>query len=183
MGTQKIIKSKDRIKKHGEVYTPDCVVKEMCDLLGRDTWEDIDSTFLEPAAGNGNFVVEILRRKLSICRSDAEKLRALKSIYAVELLQDNVDEMKMRVRAIMAEHGIADGVDDIMNVNVQQGNFLTHKHADGTDIAFYDWRGGTGYHTLHNIIQEGERKLFETVVTVKETKTDIDIKAEEDNSD
>lgn len=152
MGTQKIIKSKDRVKKHGEVFTPDWVVKEMCDLVGEEgAWDNIDNTFLEPAAGTGNFVVEILRRKLSKCSSDDEKLRALKSVYAIELLQDNVDEMKARVRAIMSEHGMTDGVDDIISVNIQQGNFLTQKHADGTDIAFYDWRNGTGYHTLRSM--------------------------------
>ncbi len=152
MGTQKTIKSKYRVKKHGEVFTPDWVVKEMCDLVGEGgAWDDIDNTFLEPAAGTGNFVVEILRRKLSKCSSDDEKLRALKSVYAIELLQDNVDEMKARVRAIMSEHGMADGVDGIISVNIQQGNFLTQKHADGTDIAFYDWRDGTGYHTLRSM--------------------------------
>lgn len=152
MGTQKIIKSKDRVKKHGEVFTPDWVVKEMCDLVGEEgAWDNIDNTFLEPAAGTGNFVVEILRRKLSKCSSGDEKLRALKSVYAIELLQDNVDEMKARVRAIMSEHGMTDGVDDIISVNIQQGNFLTQKHADGTDIAFYDWRNGTGYHTLRSM--------------------------------
>ena len=152
MGTQKIIKSKNRVKKHGEVFTPDWVVKEMCDLVGEEgAWDNIDNTFLEPAAGTGNFVVEILRRKLSRCSSDDEKLRALKSVYAIELLQDNVDEMKARVRAIMSEHGMTDGVDDIISVNIQQGNFLTQKHADGTDIAFYDWRNGTGYHTLRSM--------------------------------
>lgn len=152
MGTQKIIKSKNRVKKHGEVFTPDWVVKEMCDLVGEEgAWDNIDNTFLEPAAGTGNFVVEILRRKLSKCSSDDEKLRALKSVYAIELLQDNVDEMKARVRAIMSEHGMTDGVDDIISVNIQQGNFLTQKHADGTDIAFYDWRNGTGYHTLRSM--------------------------------
>lgn len=152
MGTQKIIKSKDRVKKHGEVFTPDWVVKEMCDLVGEEgAWDNIDNTFLEPAAGTGNFVVEILRRKLSKCSSDDEKLRALKSVYAIELLQDNVDEMKARVRAIMSEHGMTDGVDDIISINIQQGNFLTQKHADGTDIAFYDWRNGTGYHTLRSM--------------------------------
>lgn len=152
MGTQKIIKSKDRVKKHGEVFTPDWVVKEMCDLVGEGgAWDNIDNTFLEPAAGTGNFVVEILRRKLSKCSSDDERLRALKSVYAIELLQDNVDEMKARVRATMTEHGMTDGIDDIIARNIQQGNFLTQKHADGTDIAFYDWRDGTGYHTLRSM--------------------------------
>lgn len=153
---EKIIKSKDRVKKHAEVYTPEWVVNDMLDMLKDesdcDPYKDIDATFLEPAAGNGNFVVKILERKLAYAKTDDEKLRALKSIYAVELLQDNVEEMKVRIRTIMSANGITGGYDDIMDINIQQGDFLKMTHADGTDIEFYDWRGGTGYHTLRSML-------------------------------
>lgn len=161
---EKIIKSKDRVKKHAEVYTPEWVVNDMLDMLkeesGCDPFKDIDATFLEPAAGNGNFVVKILERKLAWAKTDDEKLRALKSIYAVELLQDNVDEMITRVRAIMAANGITDGIDEIIARNIQQGDFLKMIHADGTDIAFFDWRDGTGYHTLRSMLGKKEQQTL-----------------------
>lgn len=161
---EKLIKSKDRVKKHAEVYTPEFIVNEMLDYCisesGYDPFKDIDATFLEPAAGNGNFVVKILERKLVHAKTDDEKLRALKSIYAVELLPDNVAEMITRVRAIMAANGITDGIDEIIVRNIQQGDFLKMTHADGTDIVFYDWRDGTGYHTLRSMLRKKEQQTL-----------------------
>lgn len=162
---EKIIKSKDRVKQYAEVYTPEWVINDMLDALkenaGADPFTDIDATFLEPAAGNGNFVVVILERKLAHAKTDDKKLRALKSIYAVELLQDNVDEMKSRMRVILAKNGITGGYEEIMDMNIQQGDFLKMTHADGTDIAFYDWRNGTGYHTLRSMLgKEEQQTLF-----------------------
>lgn len=161
---EKIIKSKDRVKKHAEVYTPEWVVNDMLDMLKEnadaDPFKDVDATFLEPAAGNGNFVVVILERKLAHAKTVDEKLRVLKSVYAVELLQDNVDEMKARVRAILAKHGITGGYEEIMDMNIQQGDFLKMTHADGTDIAFYDWRNGTSYHTLRSMLGKKEQQTL-----------------------
>lgn len=137
-----ITKSKKRVRESAEVYTPKWVVNEMLDLIPKETWENIDATFLEPAGGNGNFVEEILRRKLAIAKNDEEKIRALKSVYAVELMLDNVDEMRARVKAIMEENGITTGIDDIIKRNIQQGNFLTGENIFGEDISFYDWING-----------------------------------------
>lgn len=60
------IKSKERVAAHGEVFTSEREVNAMLDLVKQET-ERIDSRFLEPACGDGNFLIEILRRKLAVC--------------------------------------------------------------------------------------------------------------------
>lgn len=93
----KQIKSKDRVNKFAEVFTAEREVKAMCDLIPDDVWQNIDSTFLEPACGNGNFLVEILKRKLDLCENAEQGLRALKSVYGIDIQQDNVEESKQRL--------------------------------------------------------------------------------------
>ena len=97
----KQVKSKQRVADHGEVFTAEREVKAMCDLVA-DECLRIDSRFLEPACGDGNFLAEILTRKLDVVIKkykrnpvDYEKnaLLALGSIYGVELLFDNVLEI------------------------------------------------------------------------------------------
>ncbi len=91
------VKSKQRVTDHGEVFTSEREVKAMCDLVKQET-ERIDSRFLEPACGEGNFLMEILSRKLEIVKKKYRKssydwernsLLALGSIYGVDILQDN----------------------------------------------------------------------------------------------
>lgn len=91
------IKSKKRVRERGEVFTNTREVKAMCDLIPADVWENIDSTFLEPTCGNGNFLVEILERKLNLCKEPKDITRALKSIYAIDIMQDNVQESRKRL--------------------------------------------------------------------------------------
>lgn len=93
----KQIKSKERVNKFAEVFTAEREVKAMCNLIPSEVWEDIDSRFLEPACGNGNFLVEILERKLSRCESAEQGLQALRSIYGIDIQQDNVEESKQRL--------------------------------------------------------------------------------------
>ena len=101
-----------RKRNRTEIFTPDWVVKEMCDLLqSENVKEDVyrpESTFLEPSCGDGNFVVEIYRRKLNncTCRKDAET--SLASVWAIELQQDNMEVCKERVRALFSEYGYGD---------------------------------------------------------------------------
>ena len=91
-------KSRQRVRDHGEVFTNEREVKAMCDLV-KDETERIDSRFLEPACGDGNFLAEILTRKLEIVKRkykksslDYEKnaVLAASSIYGVDILIDNV---------------------------------------------------------------------------------------------
>lgn len=91
------IKSKKRVKEYAEVFTADREVKAMCDLIPSDIWENIKSTFLEPACGTGNFLVEILSRKYSQCKTEKDGLKALASVVGIDIQQDNVEECRERL--------------------------------------------------------------------------------------
>ena len=97
------VKSKERKKTYGEVYTNEREVKAMCDLIPKETWDNIESTFLEPACGNGNFLVEIYARKLARCKDEKDGLKALASIVGIDIQQDNVDESRLRLRSMFLD--------------------------------------------------------------------------------
>ena len=88
-----LIKSEERKKKYGEVFTPSFLVNEMLNTLPNEIWGE-KKTFLDPSCGNGNFLIEVLRRKIKAGQSELE---ALKQTYGVELLEDNVEECKIRL--------------------------------------------------------------------------------------
>lgn len=94
------IKSKKRVREKGEVFTNPREVRAMCNLIPKETWNNIESTFLEPSCGNGNFLVEILRRKLKLCNSEKDGLKALNSIVAIDIMSDNCNEARERLRKI-----------------------------------------------------------------------------------
>lgn len=107
----KQIKSKQRVAEYGEVYTPEWLVNDMLDLVKHET-ERIDARFLEPACGNGNFLAEVLRRKLNVVdqrysKSQIEWERyaviAVSSIYGVDILEDNAQECRERMFKIFDE--------------------------------------------------------------------------------
>lgn len=100
---EKIIKSKKRVKEFAEVFTPKFIVRDMCDTIPSEIWERVDSTFLEPACGTGNFIVEILRRKYSVCKTEKDGLKALASVVGIDIQQDNVEECKRRIMAQFME--------------------------------------------------------------------------------
>ena len=106
--TEQQIKSKQRVTDHGEVFTADREVKAMCDLVANECLR-IDSRFLEPACGDGNFLAEILRRKLSTVRNKYGKstyeyernaILALTSLYGVDILADNAQNCRERLYEI-----------------------------------------------------------------------------------
>ena len=105
-----LVKSKKRVADHGEVFTPAWMVKAMLDLV-KDETERIDSRFLEPACGSGNFIVQILKRKLAVveikyAKCDFERqhyaLLGLMCIYGIELLADNIAECRANVLDVFA---------------------------------------------------------------------------------
>ncbi len=107
-----LVKSKQRVADHGEVFTPTWMVDAMLDLVKNET-ERIDARFLEPACGSGNFLVRILQRKLAAVeikygKSEFEKRQyALLSImcsYGIELLADNVAECRANLLVVFAEY-------------------------------------------------------------------------------
>lgn len=93
----KQIKSRQRVKDFAEVYTAEREVKAMCDLIPDDEWDNIESTFLDPCCGNGNFPYEILARKYARCKNEKDGLKALASVFCIDIQADNVDECRKRL--------------------------------------------------------------------------------------
>ena len=149
-----LVKSKQRVADHGEVFTPAWMVEAMLDLVKGET-ERIDSRFLEPACGDGNFLVPVLRRKLAAVelkygKSDFERrhyaLLAVMSIYGIELLPDNIAECRANLLAIFAEYLHLDPSDDlyraaffVLSQNLIHGDAMKMCGADGSAILFAEW--------------------------------------------
>ena len=158
------IKSKKRVADHGEVFTNEREVKAMCDLVDNET-QRIDSRFLEPACGDGNFLAEILNRKLSIVSKKYKKsnydwernsLLALGSMYGVDILKDNVILCRERLFEIWDKEYKAvckkscnkqtqDAARFILSRNIVCGNALNLKCVDDNaneidkPIIFSEW--------------------------------------------
>ena len=163
-------KSKERVRERGEVFTAEREVKAMCDLV-KDETERIDSRFLEPACGDGNFLVEILTRKLEVVKRkykkstlDYEKnaVLAISSVYGVDIMQDNVVACRDRLFKLWDKEYKAvckkdcndqtrEAVKFILTKNIVCGNALTLKCVDEngneTDepIVFSEWAFITGF--------------------------------------
>lgn len=152
------IKSKERVAEHGEVFTNEREVKAMCDLV-KDETERIDSRVLEPACGDGNFLAEILNRKLgtvSKCYSkspnDWEKFSivALSSLYGVDIMPDNAQECRDRLFGIWekahakavgndATPGVHESARAMVDANILCGDALTLMQNNGNPIIFPEW--------------------------------------------
>ncbi len=158
MNDKNQVKSKKRVTDHGEVFTSEREVKAMLDLVSQET-ERIDSRFLEPACGNGNFLAEVLRRKLDVVKkrygkhpADYERYSfiAISSIYGVELLEDNVIDCRQRLFEILYSECIKvcknnisddyfDAVKYVLKRNILCGDALTLKQNSGNPIIFSEW--------------------------------------------
>lgn len=151
------VRSRRRVVDHGEVFTAEREVNAMLDLVRAET-ERIESRFLEPACGNGNFIAEVLRRKLAVVaaryrRSPDEYQRyaflAVSSIYGVDILADNVGECRERLFKIVekdarsnsaaADPAFLDAVRYVLERNILCGDALTLKDASGAPITFAEW--------------------------------------------
>ena len=155
---EKQVVSKQRVADHGEVYTAKREVNAMLDLVKEET-ERIDSRFLEPACGNGNFLVEILSRKMEAVRRQYSRNRfeydqasavAVSSMYGVELLPDNVETCQNRLMDQYLEtyrqHQNADASPELercirylFRKNILCGDALTMLQNDGQPITFCEW--------------------------------------------
>src|ERR1043165_8220985 len=149
-----LVKSKHRVAEHGEVFTPAWMVEAMLDLVKAET-ERIDSRFLEPACGSGNFLVQILRRKLAAVelkygKSDFERrhfaLLGLMCIYGIELLADNIAECRANVLEVLAEYLNLAESDElyraasyVLSQNLVHGDALTMRTHVGQAITFAEW--------------------------------------------
>lgn len=149
-----LVKSAQRVADHGEVFTPDWLVEAMLDLV-KDETERIDSRFLEPACGSGNFLVQVLQRKLAAVelkysKSEFERrhyaLFGLMCIYGIELLPDNIKECRENLLEIFAEYLSLEVSDDlysaafyVLSQNLVHGDatkMLTNK---GEPLNFAEW--------------------------------------------
>lgn len=149
-----LIKSKKRVADHGEVFTPDWLVEAMLDLV-KDETKRLDSRFLEPACGSGNFLTKILKRKLASVelrygKSDFDRkhyaLLSLMCIYGIELLEDNIVECQANLLDILASYLNVGPNDDlyrsaayVLSQNIVQGDALTMKDVAGIPITFAEW--------------------------------------------
>lgn len=154
------VKSKDRVVNYGEVFTNPREVNAMLDLVKHET-ERIDSRFLEPACGTGNFLVEILRHKLEVVERKYVKVQqtweqnafwALTSIYGIDILPDNVEDCKTRLFSIISEsyyshkkwnhnEAFLRAAKFVLDLNVIWGDALSLKVPDSSQkpITFTEW--------------------------------------------
>lgn len=149
-----LVKSKQRVADHGEVFTPDWLVQAMLDKVKAET-ERIDARVLEPACGSGNFIVPVLRRKLwavkaKFGKSEFEKrhyaLLSLMCIYGIELLPDNIDECRANMLEVLTDElSIADHDDlygaasYVLSQNIVHGDAMTMLNDEGDPITFAEW--------------------------------------------
>jgi len=180
------VKSKKRVTDHGEVFTSEHEVNAMLDLVKQET-ERIDSRFLEPACGSGNFLVEVLRRKLSIVESRYKKNQieferyaviAISSIYGVDILEDNVVECRNRLFEIFnkqyttfykanCKEECRTSIKYILEKNILWGDALTLKTVGNEvePIIFSEWSAVNGSmikrrdFTLANLLEAEASKV------------------------
>ena len=95
-----IERSAERIKQTGEVFTPPALVNDLLDKLPADLWTNPEKTFLDPACGDGNFLVEVVRRKIA---GGSTPTQALDTTYGVELMVDNARECRRRLLEIAGD--------------------------------------------------------------------------------
>lgn len=156
-----LIKSKARVQHHGEVFTPNWMVKKMLSEPSiQEKIHDLHATFLEPSAGEGAFLTEILNQKLNYVTSISNKsswqtnaVWALMSIYGIELLPDNVKRARNFMFQVAQLHyedffkkklstrtNFYKTTKFVINANIVQGNALTYKTNEDTLIRFSDWQ-------------------------------------------
>lgn len=164
---EQLIKSKRRVRQHGEVFTPRAIVHKMIDLPElRDEIVQIETRVLEPSVGEGVFLVEILKRRLALVRRqcgadltryESAALVALSTLYGIELLADNVQLCSMNLYRVFHDDyrdmasSLAKSVRarveksamKIISLNIVAGDFLTRKAPDGSDIVLSEWRLNT----------------------------------------
>jgi hypothetical protein len=160
---EKQVISKDRVTNHGEVFTNKREVNAMLDLVKQET-ERIDSRFLEPTCGTGNFLVEILERKLKVVEARYKKsqleyernaITSISSIYGVDILEDNVQACRDRLLGIFTKYYIHHYKKDfneefllsaeyILSKNIIWGDALSMKTIEGKPITFSEWSAVKG---------------------------------------
>ena len=186
------IKSKQRVQERGEVFTNEREVKAMCDLV-KDETERIESRFLEPACGDGNFLAEIVTRKLAVVskrygksETDWEKysVLAMSSVYGVDIMPDNAAECRERLFKIwekaykrkcktILSKACQNAVRFILSRNVLCGDALTMLDDNGNPIVFSEW----------SLIGSNMKRRDYTLANLLETQSYYDLPLFEDVED
>ncbi|MCR5438130.1 MAG: SAM-dependent methyltransferase [Selenomonas sp.] len=160
---EKLIKSKDRVNSHGEVFTPSSIVKKMLNIPEiKNAIYSINKTVLEPSAGEGAFLTEVLHRKLktadrlskNIDEYNHFALIALTSVFGIELQEDNMEMLVMNIYATFIEeylhalkkyhsdrnNNVISSAKYIIQTNMMQGDFLTQRDSDDNPIIVTEWK-------------------------------------------
>ena len=182
----KQVKSRERVAEHGEVFTAEREVNAMLDLVKQET-ERVDSRFLEPACGDGNFVAEILRRKLEAAKKRAippkkkrplplefekQSVIAVASIYGVDLLMDNVIVCRRRLydiwnaeyEAICKKEVSEDCREAAHTGKFDYGHNFYAKDADALDIMLPSKDGKPDYQAMELLISAIQKLVIKDVV-------------------
>lgn len=149
-----LVRTRQRVRDHGEVFTPPGLVEAMLDQF-KDESERVDSRFLEPACGSGNFLIQVLTRKLATVerkygRSDFERrnyaLLGLMCIYGIELLEDNIVECRQNLLVIFdaylgltPEGDLHRAAEHVLSQNIVHGDAMTMLNQSGAPITFAEW--------------------------------------------
>ena len=130
--TSNYVKSKERKDENGEVFSPAYIIDEMLELLPKGILEDSSKTFLDPTCGNGNILVQILKRRIEL---GLDPTASCNTLYGVDIMQDNIDEAKIRLLELAP----------LANPNLKQHDFFKVKwngrwedigKPSGTDLLF-----------------------------------------------
>ena len=189
--TNKQVKSKSRVAEKGEVFTAEREVNAMLDLVRREA-NRIDSRFLEPSCGNGNFLIEILRRKLkSVRRYKGTQLEyerdcflAISNIYGIDIMPDNIEESRERLFTLFDKQytrlygencsdAFRESIKYILSKNIVCGDALTMKFVEsGEPLVLSEWKVGMGEFVKRNdylfsdLVEKGD-----DVAPIKEFQT------------
>lgn len=200
MNKTNLSKSKKRIRDHGEVFTPDFIVEDMLNLVVDET-KRIESRFLEPACGDGNFLIKVLEKKLDKVEKDFKRSQfeyeknsfiAISSIYGVELLEDNTKRARERLyeyfytrysklykKKINSE--FLKNIMFLLSRNIIQGDALTLKGPSGEPIVFSEWspvgssrvtRRDFKYEELANL-GEKKRDMFDSYPDISDSGKEV----------
>lgn len=195
MTDERLIKSADRVKDFGEVFTPKNIVDLMLDQPEISVKvNDLTATFLEPAAGEGAFLTELLTRKMQVALEGSTSvdnyedriLSALSSLYGIELMEDNYKMLRhnmyqtfvveylrgLKVKG-QPEHGkrkVLKSAKTIIYANMVQGNTLTYKNVYDQPIIFSEW---ASYKQDGRIWVKRTTQTFESIVEGEQTDSGL----------
>ena len=128
-----IERDKLRVKETAEVFTPTPLVQEMLDNLPQELFEDHTKTFLDPSCGDGQFLSEVVIRKIE--RSGCTLEQALSTTYGVELMEDNVKLCKERLAGPNPTQEIL----DILDKNIVCADALKYDYSFGEPVGIENW--------------------------------------------